>query len=261
MDDIKYYYNYLGFCKLDSFFHLKYIDEINEIIDNLNLKPSETVFEENNTGKIKQIQYLYKYHERFNVLLESLINIAKILTKQDDLYILNMQLFEKHPKISKETRAHQDNAYFKLNPPNAITFWISLDDINKENGSLYYVPKSHLGRTLKHDRYNKNTTFRVRSGVSGLSLCLPNYNLDKEIIMPTKKGDVLIHHCNLIHRAGKNNSLNRRRRSIGIVFIPNNCKVDEQLNKIHCKQLKEDIELQREKNPELYERLLNEYQT
>ena len=93
------------------------------------------------------------------------------------------------------------------------------------------------------------------SGVSGLSLCLPNYNLDKEIIMPTKKGDVLVHHCNLVHRAGKNNSLNKRRRSIGIVFIPNNCKIDEQLNNIYIKQLKEDIELQKDKNATLYEKL------
>ena len=46
------------------------------------------------------------------------------------------QLFEKHPDISKPTRSHQDNGYFKVTPAIALTFWISLDRIDEDNGAL-----------------------------------------------------------------------------------------------------------------------------
>lgn len=63
---------------------------------------------------------------------------------------------------------------------------------------------------------------------------------------------------NLIHRAGKNNSENRR-RAIGVVFIPKKCQPDERLMGYFHEQLKEDIELQSSKNPEMYELLKKEY--
>ena len=62
MNNKNHFLNY-GYTKLNSFFSTKYIDDINNIIDNLNLKSNKNVFEESNTGKIKQIQYLYKYNK------------------------------------------------------------------------------------------------------------------------------------------------------------------------------------------------------
>lgn len=125
---------------------------MNDIIDNLGktLKISDSVFDESGTGKIKQIQYLEQYDKIFIDLIEELRPIAEILTEETELNILNMQLFEKHPKISKPTRAHQDNAYFKMTPSTPLTVWIALDDIDEENGCIYYAPFTHLTPTRKH---------------------------------------------------------------------------------------------------------------
>lgn len=235
------------------------IREMNKIIDDLNLKPSETVFDESNTGKIKQIQYLQTYHQVFADLIEELRPTAQELIGEQDLKVLNMQLFEKHPEISKPTRAHQDNAYFKVTPATPATIWISLDNIDEENGCLYYAPKTHLTPTRKHQRYNPHTTFRIRSGVPGLSLCLHEHPSETDLPIITSEGDVVIHNCNLVHRAGKNTSQNRRRRAIGLVFIPNSCRPDPLLNKYHKERLAEDIELQKYKDPNLYEKLLKIY--
>ena len=228
------------------------IENINSIIDELiNNKPNdftETFFDESKTGKIKQIQYLYKYHELFEKLQEHFELLAHVYCNEP-VTIINMQLFEKHPKISKPTRAHQDNAYFKLDPPNAITFWLALDDIDEENGCIYYAPKTHLTPTRKHQRYNKFTTFRIRSGVPGLSLCLHEHPEELDEPMIVKAGDLLVHSCNLIHRAGSNNSENRRRRAIGISFRPISCQSDRRLISYHEQQLKSDIELQKVKDP------------
>lgn len=234
------------------------IKEMNDIIDHLNLKVDETVFDENGTGKIKQIQYLHHRHEIFKNLIEELRPLAEHLIGETNLSVLNMQLFEKHPKISKPTRAHQDNAYFKMSPATPLTIWIALDDIDEENGCIYYAPYTHLTPTRKHQRYHPHTTFRVRSGVPGLSLCLHEHPEETDVPIVVQAGTVLMHNCNTVHRAGKNNS-NRRRRAIGLVFIPNSCTIDDRLNTYHKDRLKEDIELQKYKNPALYDQLVELY--
>jgi phytanoyl-CoA hydroxylase len=251
-------YDQYGYVIYPRLFSRELIDEANRIIDELDLKPCDTVFDEDGTGKIKQIQYLHKYHEFFANMIETLRPYAVKLTGQKDLKVLNMQMFEKHPDISKPTRAHQDNAYFKVTPPLAITFWISLDHIDEENGALYYAPKTHLTPTRKHARYHKDTTFRIRSGVPGLSLCLHEHPEETDIPIITEPGDVLVHHCNTIHRAGKNTS-SRRRRAIGIVFIPEICTEDPRLVKYHNDRLREDIDLQKIKNPARYRELKKQF--
>jgi phytanoyl-CoA hydroxylase len=257
-DHINEYTKY-GFTRYTNLFDVEFIERINTIIDSLStLKESDTVFYEDGL-KIKQIQYLYNYDPLFNVILEKLQPIAKELSGEQDLTILNMQLFEKHPLISKPTRSHQDNAYFKQYPATPLTFWISLDTITELNGALYYAPYTHLTPTRKHQRYHKHTTFRVRSGVPGLSLCLHEHPEETDVIMNTNPGDVLVHNSNTIHRADKNNSTNLRRRAIGVVFIPKSCGQDERLMKYYNDQIKEDIELQKIKDPALYRKLVSTF--
>lgn len=109
--------------------------------------------------------------------------------------------------------------------------------------------------TRKHQRYHPHTTFRVRSGIPGLSLCLHEHPEETDEIMISEPGDVFAHNCNTIHRAGKNNS-ELRRRAIGCVFIPDVCTKDERLVDYFNAQIKKDVELQKIKNPTLYEKLI-----
>lgn len=261
MEYVKETYDKIGYVVYKNHINKDKINQINAIIDNLSdtLEVSETVFDESGTGKIKQIQFLHQHHDVFADLIEELRPLAEILIGESDLKVLNMQLFEKHPKISKPTRAHQDNAYFKMTPATPLTIWIALDDIDEENGCIYYAPYTHLTPTRKHQRYHPHTTFRVRSGVPGLSLCLHEHPEETDVPIIVEAGDILMHNCNMVHRAGKNNSLNRRRRAIGLVFIPNSCTVDARLNQYHKDRLKEDIDLQKIKNPLLYEQLVELY--
>jgi phytanoyl-CoA hydroxylase len=255
-------YQSLGYSEFPQFLSPEKITLINAVIDKLQetLTPSDEVFDESGTGKIKQIQYLYKYDPIFIELLTQLETIAIQLTGESQLDCLNMQLFEKHPDISKPTRAHQDNGYFKISPPIALTFWLSLDKIDEENGAIYYAPMTHLTPTRNHQRYHKQTTFRMRSGVPGLSLCLKEHPEETDKVMITNPGDLLVHNCNLVHRAGKNLSADRRRRAIGIVFIPKVCVPDKRLVDYANQQLREDIELQKIKDPELYKALRKQFE-
>jgi phytanoyl-CoA hydroxylase len=258
-DSQKEFYDKNGYLVSPGMISKERIDQMNRIIDGLNLKPSETVFDESGTGKIKQIQYLDRYDPIFAELIEEMRPYVEKLIGESDLKVVNMQLFEKHPDISKPTRAHQDNAYTKINPATSLTVWIALDDIDEENGCLYYAPGSHVLPTRRHQRYHPHTTFRFRSGVPGLSLCLHEHPSELDIPIIVKAGDVNVHNCNLIHRAGANLSKDKRRRAIGIIFMPNSCRPDPRLIGYHKEQLKEDIELQKYKDPLLYEKLLKIY--
>ena len=128
-------YEQVGYVKYDTYFSDEYIQKLNDTIDKLlvDIQINDDVFDEDNTGKIKQIQYLHKKDDIFNDMLDKLKPIICELLGHDDYYILNTQLFEKHPGISKPTRAHQDNAYFKQSPPTPLTIWIALDDIDESN--------------------------------------------------------------------------------------------------------------------------------
>lgn len=259
--DTKDHYETEGYARFDSFYSTERIEQLNSIIDDLSvsLGVCDTVFDEDGTGKLKQIQYLHRHHEEFQKLVNDLRPFAEFLSGSSDLNLLNVQLFEKHNDISKPTRAHQDNAYFKIDPPTALTFWLSLDDVDEENGCLYYAPKTHLTPTRKHQRYHPHTTFRMRSGVPGLSLCLHEHPEETDIPIYTKKGDLLVHNCNLVHRAGNNTSKDRRRRAIGVVFIPANCVENPLLVKYHNDRLREDIELQKVKDPARYRELREQF--
>lgn len=62
-----------------------------------------------------------------------------------------VQYFNKVPGRSLHTPAHQDNFYFKLDPPSCLTIWMALDHIDPGNGLLRYCPGSHRGGVLRHE--------------------------------------------------------------------------------------------------------------
>src|SRR3954451_24002172 len=66
--------------------------------------------------------------------------------------------FDKPPGTNRVTPPHQDNSYFCLTPPNVLTIWLALDDVDAENGCLRYVAGSHLRGYRKHAK-SKNLGF------------------------------------------------------------------------------------------------------
>ncbi|WP_425398990.1 phytanoyl-CoA dioxygenase family protein [Aeoliella sp.] len=117
------------------------------------------------------------------------------------------------------TPPHQDNHYFQLSPPQVVTMWLALDDIDEENGALRYVPGSHrMGR-----RPHQTTK------VVGFSQGITNYGPDdhaEEQLVCMQAGDLVVHHGETIHRAEPNIASNRQRRAFAMVFRGVSCKED-----------------------------------
>src|SRR5581483_3890114 len=62
--------------------------------------------------------------------------------------------FNKPPGPESPTPPHQDNYYFNLKPPNVLTVWLALDQVDAGNGCLRYVPGSHRRGLRPHGRSN-----------------------------------------------------------------------------------------------------------
>jgi len=193
-----------------------YIDKIAPKI------PGTEVFYEdkNDNSSLKQLQRMHEhdpwFHELFNgkpkQLAQQLLG-TNVITK-------NLQYFNKPPKIGAATPPHQDGFYFKLNPPKALTLWLTLNDTDEENGCVRYGVGSHLKGMREHGL----------TGTLGFSQGISDYGNENdrlnELPVPASEGDLIAHDSLTIHLAGKNLSNDRPRRAIGFIFYSSEAKED-----------------------------------
>jgi 2-oxoglutarate-dependent dioxygenase len=169
---------------------------------------------------LKQMQHMqgdaffrdYVRHPKWVALAEALVG-ASVACETPEW-------FNKPPGTNHITPPHQDNYYFCLAPPNVVTIWMALDDVDDENGCLRYVRGSHLPPIRPH----------TRSNVLGFSQGITDYgDADRaaEVRIHLAPGDVVVHHGNTIHRADANRSTTRSRRAFAMVMKGVSCRRDE----------------------------------
>ena len=131
-----------------------------------------------------------------------------------------MQFFNKPPG-SEATPAHQDGYYFCLVPNEALTFWMPLDDVDDDNGTLHYIAGSNHHGILPH---NPSSTLGFSQGLATSDLS----QYGTEVTCKVNRGDVLVHHSKIIHFT-QSNSSNRQRRVIGQVYFAASAEVDPEM--------------------------------
>ena len=168
---------------------------------------------------IKQLIRLFEYDPYFRKVLLSdrYVKLAELLLG-GAVVGKNMQWFNKPTGLSRATPPHQDGYYFMLEPNEALTMWLALDEVGEDNGCVRYVTGSHL-RGLRPHR---------RTDTPGFSQAIPDYGIEderREVAITAQPGDLLVHHSLMIHRADANRS-NRKRRAFGIIYYSANAKED-----------------------------------
>jgi phytanoyl-CoA hydroxylase len=129
--------------------------------------------------------------------------------------------FNKPPGTASPTPPHQDNYYFNLKPPNVVTVWMALDQVDEGNGCLRYVAGSHRRGLRPHGRSN----------VLGFSQGITDYGPDdaaREVLIRLQPGEVVVHHGETIHRAEPNCSAARHRRAFAMVLRGASSRRDEE---------------------------------
>jgi phytanoyl-CoA hydroxylase len=170
---------------------------------------------------LKQLQHMgcdayfrdYTKHSKWLALAHALL--GEPVTAQEP------EWFDKPPGTASPTPPHQDNYYFNLRPPNVVTIWLALDDVDEGNGCLRYVAGSHRAGLRPHGRSN----------VLGFSQGIADYGpADEAAEVPIRlaAGDAVAHHGETIHRAEPNRSANRRRRAFAMVIRGASCRRDDE---------------------------------
>ena len=84
----------------------------------------------------------------------------RILDMVEDLIGPNIQLFHdqalyKPARHGGPALWHQDNAYWRCSPPNLVSCWLTLDDVDVHNGAMQFLPGTHF-RSEEHERLADN---------------------------------------------------------------------------------------------------------
>ncbi|OPH57779.1 hypothetical protein BC351_04540 [Paenibacillus ferrarius] len=136
-----------------------------------------------------------------------------------------MRFFHDHglwkmPGDSKATPWHQDTPYWPIQESEAgmMSIWITLDDVNEDNGCMAFVPKSHkLGKLTGIDFLNPQNIFDYIEGGQAEG--------QKPVIVPLKAGSCTFHNGLTFHYAHAN-STDKPRRVLAIIFTPDGVTFD-----------------------------------
>ncbi len=121
--------------------------------------------------------------------------------------------FCKLPGDGKAVSWHQDASYWPLTPSKAVTVWLAIDDADRDNGCMKYIPGTHVLGHLTY-RLTENDDANV------LNQVVPNVEQYGEpVYVELRAGEAAIHSDLLLHGSDPNTS-SRRRCGLTLRYTP-----------------------------------------
>ena len=110
------------------------------------------------------------------------------------------QGINKSPGSGSHIDWHQDNGYQRGQVPEYLTFWLALDDSDRDNGGLLVIPGSHRMGQRKHE-------------LQDVHWVIPDVDTSTAVALNAKAGDLLLFSSLLVHKTVGNHSTDRQRRA------------------------------------------------
>lgn len=124
------------------------------------------------------------------------------------------QLFWKPAYHGGVVAWHQDYSYWtRTKPMQHLTCWVALDDVSKENGCVYYIPKSHRWGLL-----DKPELAGDMEGINAFLTPQQKEEFKNKVPVEMKKGCATFHHPLMVHGSYENKSARPRRAFVLNVF-------------------------------------------
>jgi non-heme Fe2+,alpha-ketoglutarate-dependent halogenase len=131
-----------------------------------------------------------------------------------DILVYHSTLFLKEAHTPAFVRWHQDSTYFYLDPHLHVTAWVALSDATVQAGCMQALPGSHRWGAFEHDdQPGPHNMIRRGQGISG------RFDTAQGTFMPVLAGQMSLHHTDLVHASGANDSSDRR-IGLAISYIP-----------------------------------------
>jgi phytanoyl-CoA hydroxylase len=121
-----------------------------------------------------------------------------------DIQLLHAHLLYKPPASGSLVHWHYDNTFHQCSPPNMVTAWLTLDDADATNGAMRVMPASHLGPSAEEVAAQPD---------------VDDIDTSRARTIDLRAGEVMFHHCRLLHASGPNRSA-RPRRAVIVRFVP-----------------------------------------
>ena len=121
-----------------------------------------------------------------------------------DAFLIYDHAIYKPPGPAGTTSWHQDSGYDTTSTC-GVAIWIPLQDTDVANGTMRYVPRSHLAGRRPH---------RSQVNSDGKSVLHLDVTDDEAVDQPCRLGGVIAHDLHMIHGAGPNTGADVRRAVI-----------------------------------------------
>jgi len=125
--------------------------------------------------------------------------------------------FCKMPGDGKRVSWHQDSAYWPLTPTKAVTAWLAIDDADRENACMRFIPRSHLLGHLTHGLSEADDANVLNRAVPGAEA------LGEPVDVELRAGEISIHSDLLLHGSEANTS-QRRRCGLTLRYCPSDVR-------------------------------------
>jgi len=198
--------NYLdnGFVILRDFISKPEIDKLIEELERV--KKLATLNKHRDfhliNGRVSSMHNLADYSDYYKFFIQNspVQDFFNSVYGSSSSKIFNSSFFAKPRRNGLETIAHQDNAYFCMDPPEIMTCWFPVDFSDSRNGTLYYYSKSNTLGNIPH----------IAEGNLGASMCINQENINNvarkfdrhEITL--SKGDCVVHSPLVVHGSDAN---------------------------------------------------------
>lgn len=248
-DNQKYLANFInnGFVKIKNVLNKKeqkiYNLEVNKIFSYLKKKNYQRPYVNfTEDGKINTAHNLNKIFVK-KLKITEFINNNKINLFLKNLLgpgfkIRNIEIFNKPAKTGMAAPIHQDNFYWNVKNKKALNLWLSFNHVSKKNGGVFYFRGSHKIGLLNHiNSYEKGSSKKISD--KQLKKVLGKYKIYTPSLNP---GDLLIHHCEVVHGSNRNNS-DIDRRAIVISLISKDATYDKKRINKYLRSLKKQIKI------------------
>lgn len=200
-----------GYAILKSFLSEEKVDLINELLVKL-MKERRMPVKDG-----RKLMYAVRYSDE----IKQLVNNKALTDILDLLMGRPAELFQSVNFLrGSEDPAHSDFIHMSTYPYGyLLAVWIALEDIDMENGPLFYYPGSHKLPYIMNSQYDHGGTrwllgkANKKNYAAAVQKVIEEHQFQK-MIFTASKGDVLIWHANLLHGGEKVVDPSRTRKSM-----------------------------------------------
>jgi phytanoyl-CoA hydroxylase len=198
-----------GFLLIRNFLDSKSCDAIRDVAKvhlKYKIEPIETEYEYIGIDKAEyktSVRRLRQVYDR-DILFKNWMQNQEIrpILKQvldEDVVLLTAHhnsIMTKLAKTSSYTCWHRDSRYWHFKGKNLVSVWLALGDEDSENGVLEFISGTHK-MELKENQFDQKSFFRNDIEEN-------KELIESKVSFNLNKGDIVLFHSELLHRANEN---------------------------------------------------------